>query len=78
VLPFPCTGKRRACVSYSYVRSAGETNGLLSGASLGLGLDWALILNLFLRSEFEFIWFAPLATINVSIVTARVDAGLKF
>ena len=34
--------------------------------------------NIYLRGEFEFIQFAPLANINVSIVGARVGAGLKF
>ena len=44
-------------------------------ASASIG---ALTQNIFVRGEFEYIQFAPLASINVSIVGARVGAGLKF
>jgi outer membrane immunogenic protein len=66
------------CVDYSFANSGGQNNALLYGFSLGGGLDWALTPNLFLRSEFEFIQFAPIANINVLIVGARVGAGFKF
>ena len=80
--PFPnpdgtCTPSA-TCINYSYSNSDGQNGALLYGLSVGVGLDWAMTQNIFLRSEFEFIQFAPLANINVSIVGARVGGGLKF
>ncbi len=80
--PFPnpdatCTPSA-TCINYSFANSAGQSSALLYGLSVGVGLDWAMTQNIFLRSEFEFIQFAPLANINVSIVGARVGGGLKF
>jgi outer membrane immunogenic protein len=66
------------CVGFPLTASAGQSNALLWGISVGGGLDWALTQNFFLRGEFEFIQFAPIATINVSVVNARVGAGFKF
>jgi outer membrane immunogenic protein len=65
-------------MNYSFSNSAGQSNALLYGYSVGLGLDWAVMPNLFLRSEFEFVQFVPLDGITVNIISARVGAGLKF
>jgi opacity protein-like surface antigen len=48
------------------------------GFSVGGGLDWALTQNIFLRGEFEYVQFAPIASIMASILSARVGAGFKF
>jgi opacity protein-like surface antigen len=66
------------CVDYSFSGSGSQSNALLYGFTLGGGLDWAVTPNVFVRSEFEFVQFAPIASINVSIVGARVGAGFKF
>jgi opacity protein-like surface antigen len=66
------------CVDYSFANSGSLGNALLYGFTVGGGLDWALTPNVFLRGEFEFIQFAPIANISVSIVGARVGAGFKF
>jgi opacity protein-like surface antigen len=63
---------------FGFSNSAGQSNALLYGYSVGLGLDWALTPNLFLRSEFEFVQFVPLDSITVNIISARAGAGLKF
>jgi outer membrane immunogenic protein len=65
-------------VGFPIASSAGQSNALLWGFSVGGGLDWALTQNVFLRGEFEFIQFAPIAGINVPIVNARAGAGFKF
>lgn len=57
---------------------SGANGTLLYGAAVGLGLDWAMTSNLFLRGEFEYIYFAPMASIQASITSARVGAGFKF
>jgi outer membrane immunogenic protein len=53
-------------------------NFLPYGFSVGGGLDWALTQNIFLRGEFEYVQFAPIANIVASILSARVGAGFKF
>jgi len=67
-----------ACVDYSFANSNGQTGVLMYGFSVGGGLDWALTQNIFLRGEFEYVQFIPIANILASIVTARVGVGLKF
>jgi len=74
----PCDPANSTCVGYDFSNSVGQSNALLYGLSVGGGLDWALTQNVFLRGEFEFIQFAPLANVTASIVSARVGAGLKF
>jgi hypothetical protein len=41
-------------------------------------LDWALTPNIFARGEFEFVQFAPISNIAVSVASGRVGAGFKF
>lgn len=38
----------------------------------------ALMPNLFVRGEIEYIYFAPLNGIQVSVASARVGIGLKY
>ncbi len=66
------------CVDYSYSNSISKTNTLLYGYSVGGGVDVALSPNLFLRAEYEYIQFAPFASITATISSARIGAGLKF
>jgi opacity protein-like surface antigen len=48
------------------------------GFATGLGVDFAVTANLFVRGEFEYIYFAPINGIQVSLSSARVGAGFKF
>ena len=48
------------------------------GVATGLGMDLALASNLFVRGEFEYIFFPPVNGIQVSLWSARVGAGVKF
>jgi opacity protein-like surface antigen len=66
------------CVDYSYSNGVAKTDALLYGFSVGGGLDVAVTSNIFLRGEFEYIQFAPVAGITVGITTARIGAGIKF
>jgi opacity protein-like surface antigen len=74
---FPCA-VGPTCVPYDFSNSAGQNGALLYGFSVGGGLDWAVTQNIFLRGEFEYVQFAPIANIVASIVSARVGAGFKF
>ena len=55
-----------------------KTTPLLWGYTVGAGLDWALTPNIFARGEFEFVQFAPISNIAVSVASGRVGAGFKF
>ncbi len=76
---FSCTTKATpTCAPFGISNSARQSNALLYGYSVGLGLDWAVTPNLFLRGEFEFVQFVPLNSLSVNVTSARVGAGLKF
>ncbi len=75
---FPCDPAAPTCIGYDFSNSAGQNGAFLYGFSAGGGLDWALTQNIFLRGEFEYVQFAPIANIVASIVSARVGAGFKF
>jgi outer membrane immunogenic protein len=48
------------------------------GVATGLGMDIALSTNLFVRGEFEYIFFPPVNGMQVSLWSARVGAAVKF
>lgn len=48
------------------------------GFSAGLGFDWALMHNLFLRGEYEYVGFAPVKDIRITLHTARAGLGARF
>lgn len=66
------------CQGFPITSSSSRSNAFLYGGTVGVGLDWAITPNLFLRGEFEYIVFTPLASIDVTVINARVGAGVKF
>ena len=76
--PFPCTDNGSTCQTFFFSNSAGQNPAVVYGYTAGAGLDWAVTPNVFLRGEFEFVQFAPIASINAFIYTARVGGGFKF
>jgi len=48
------------------------------GYSLGAGVDFLVMPNVFVRGEYEHSRFSPVSNIKLNISTARVGAGLKF
>jgi outer membrane immunogenic protein len=75
---FPCVDNGTTCQTFFFSNSAGQNNALLWGYTVGAGLDWALTPNIFARGEFEFVQFAPITNIAVSVASGRVGAGFKF
>jgi len=55
-----------------------QNNVLAYGATMGLGMDVAVLPNLFVRAELEHIYFAPVDGIQVSLSSARLGVGVKF
>ncbi len=64
--------------TFLFTNGAGQNNAVLWGYTVGAGLDWALTPNIFARGEFEFVQFAPISNIAVSVASGRVGAGFKF
>lgn len=59
----------------------GESNSQNSyayGFATGIGLDVGVTPNLFVRGELEYIYFAPVQGIQISLTSVRVGAGFKF
>jgi len=48
------------------------------GLSAGLGFDWEVFPQLFLRAEYEYLALAAVEDIKISIHTARAGVGVKF
>src|SRR5579863_7436567 len=63
------------CVDYSFANSAAKSGVLLYGFSVGGGVDVALSANIFRRAEYEYMQFAPVASITTSISSARIGGG---
>jgi opacity protein-like surface antigen len=55
------------------------TNGKYSfGFSAGVGLDYALTRNIFLRGELEYLQFSTPSNLTMNTASARLGAGVKF
>ena len=63
---------------FSFPGTAGHNSEWLYGVTVGAGLDVALTRNVFVRAEYEYVQFVPVASTLISINTARVGAGIKF
>jgi outer membrane immunogenic protein len=64
-----------------YLVTWNKTNSQISyiyGATLGVGLDFGLTQNIFLRGEFEYTQFAPVSNIVIAVTSGRLGAGIKF
>ena len=64
ILPGPQTNSQQGMFAY--------------GLAAGVGMDFALLQNVFVRAEWEYVGFSPIDGTHVAINTARVGAGIKF
>jgi outer membrane immunogenic protein len=54
-------------------------NGVFAyGGAAGLGIDIALLPNVFVRAEWEYVQFAPVEHMHIQINTVRTALGLRF
>jgi opacity protein-like surface antigen len=65
-------------LQFDQTQATGQNGAFAYGVATGLGMDVALSTNLFVRGEFEYIFFPPVNGIQVSLWSARVGAGVKF
>jgi opacity protein-like surface antigen len=64
--------------TFVFTGSAGKDSEWLWGYAVGAGLDFALTNHIFLRGEYEYVHFQPVASTVVSINSVRVGAAIKF
>lgn len=62
----------------SYTDTAVNRARTAVGFSAGLGVDYALYQNVFLRGELEYLQFGTIGPINVNAISVRTGLGLKF
>ncbi len=75
----PCVPSTpETCSSFSESSQTSGDPAWLYGIDAGLGVDIALMQNVFLRGELEYVHFFPYKGITVDFAAARVGAGLKF
>jgi opacity protein-like surface antigen len=55
-----------------------KNNAFAAGFVTGLGVDVALLPNVFLRAEWEYTIFAPVSGIRAQLNTGRVGLGMRF
>jgi outer membrane immunogenic protein len=67
--------------AYTYgpiTQSNNKDDAIVGGFTVGLGADVAILPNMFLRAEWEFVGFAVVNGIRSTINTGRVGIGVKF
>ncbi len=64
--------------NYINTDSNGKNDAISAGLDVGLGVDWALTSNLFLRGEWEYLAYAPISGIRYTANIARAAVGVKF
>jgi outer membrane immunogenic protein len=55
-----------------------RTGDFAYGFATGLGVDFALMQNIFVRAEYEYVQFGQFNDLKTHIHTARIGGGLKF
>ncbi len=74
----PPAGSPIAPFDVTDTQSSAKNNAIIGGFVTGLGVDVAILPNVFLRGEWEFVAFAQLNGIRTNINTGRVALGMKF
>ena len=72
------THQRDASILTPASKAESKQNAFVVGYTAGLGMEWAIFRNLFLRAEWEYIKFAPVKDTAVTLNTARLGIGYKF
>ena len=65
-------------VNANYSTSHASNGRYWFGFSAGLGLDYALTRNIFLRGEYEYLQLGTPGNLTLNTSTVRAGAGLKF
>jgi outer membrane immunogenic protein len=71
-------GSNATCTGFAFSATAGRNSAVLYGGAAGLGLDYAITRNVFLRGEYEYLRFAPFDDVLIVVNSVRFGAGFKF
>jgi outer membrane immunogenic protein len=63
---------------FNQTATEAKTGDFAYGYTMGLGMDYAVFQNFFVRGEYEYVGFGAFNDLKTHIHTARVAAGLKF
>jgi opacity protein-like surface antigen len=66
------------CSAFSFTGTAGSGSTWLYGLTVGAGLEVALTRHIFVRAEYEYVQFQPVASTVININSVRAGAGIKF
>jgi outer membrane immunogenic protein len=84
-LPYAFVGAAVGRMDYATIAAAGTLSGTASrdnayaiGVTAGLGVDVAVLPNIFVRAEYEYVAFSPVGNIRSSTNSARAGVGVKF
>jgi outer membrane immunogenic protein len=75
---FDTTGSGNPPYSFTQTSTEARTGVFTYGYTAGAGLDVALMQNVFVRGEYEYIYFGDINDLKMGVHTLRVGAGLKF
>jgi opacity protein-like surface antigen len=64
--------------AFDQTTSVSRTGDFAYGFATGLGVDVALMQNIFVRAEYEYVQFGQFNDLKTHIHTARIGGGLKF
>ena len=65
--------------AFGPVTSSEQRDGVIAyGYAAGLGIDIAVMPNVFMRAEWEYIQFAPVQDFNIHLNSVRAGLGFKF
>jgi len=66
------------CSPFAFSATTGRDSQVLVGFTAGLGLEIALTQNLLMRAEYEYVQFAPVSGVLISVNSVHAGAGFKF
>lgn len=64
--------------SFDQTNAESKTGDFAYGYTAGLGIDYAVLQNVFVRGEYEYVGFGAFNDLKTHIHTVRAAAGLKF
>lgn len=80
-LPYAFLGGAAGRFNYATVEGtqiSRRDNQYAAGFTAGLGIDVAVLPNVFVRAEYEYVLFSPFGDIRTNMNTARAGIGVRF
>jgi opacity protein-like surface antigen len=72
------TDSNNVVTPFSFSESENKTGAWAQGVSLGAGVDFMVLPNVFVRAEYEYVAFLSIANFKPTVQSARAGVGFKF